>query len=508
MPGKSRTTKKIKSGPIKNKISPQKPALTRNEREKVKKIKIRVIGIGGGAGNIVSEIAAKISKASFVAANTDAKSLKSCSNKVAKFQFGQSLTQGLGTGMNVELGEAAAKEEKEKIKKLCQNQDLCILIACLGGGTGTGAISTFAKISKDLGNLTYGIFTLPFKFEGEKKLELSVDWLKKAKNHLSTMTVIPNERVFQVIDKDTPLKEALSTINKFLCQSLSGLIETIYQPGLINIDFADFRTILQGRGRLAYLNAVEFPKKEEAVKDLTEKVISSPFYPYTIRGAKGVLFNIIGKKSLLLAEVGEISKTISGNVNSEAKIIFGVSQPQKPSKEIKTVLLATGCAMKIYPPLSAAKKPLPKEKKPGPAKQTKKAFQPEKKEENEKEVKPETKEKPEKATKSIKQKAKLKKEPELAKKESVREKTVSTEKEGNKKNKIRPLAVSQQNDLKNKAGQKKKIFASQSMEQIRKNGLQVKKEVEEMEKEMLEKEKMWEKPAFLRKKLMGKGQNN
>jgi cell division protein FtsZ len=310
--------------------------------EKIKKTKIRIIGIGGGGGNIVSEIASEISKASFVVANTDIKSLKSCSKKVTKFQFGQNLTHGLGTGMNPELGKAAAQSEKERIKKLLEGQDLCILVVCLGGGTGSGAVSTFAKISKNLANLTYGIFTLPFKFEGEKKMEIAINSLKEAKNHLNAITIIPNEKVFQVISKDTPLKEALSTINKFLSESLKGLIETIYEPGLINIDFADLKTILEGRGRLAYLNTIEAQQKEGTIKDIAAKVLNSPLYPYTIRGAKGVLFNIAGEKNLSLADVNQISKAISELVNPEAKIIFGISQHKKYSNIIKTVLLATG----------------------------------------------------------------------------------------------------------------------------------------------------------------------
>ena len=247
--------------------------LPKKEEQAAKTIKIRVIGIGGGGGNIVSEIASRISKASFVVANTDTKSLKSCKRNVIKFQFGQELTHGLGTGMNPELAKIAVKNEKEKIKKLCQGQDLCILVSCLGGGTGSGATSFFAKISKELGNLTYGIFTLPFKFEGEKKIEIAINSLKEIKSNLNAITIIPNEKIFNIINKETPLKEALSAINQFLSESLGGLIETIYQPGLINIDFADFKTILEGKGKLTYLNTVEIQQKEGAAKEMIENKV-------------------------------------------------------------------------------------------------------------------------------------------------------------------------------------------------------------------------------------------
>ncbi|GAI51462.1 unnamed protein product, partial [marine sediment metagenome] len=237
--------------------------LPKAETETIKKTKIRVIGIGGGAGNIVSEIASKMKKASFVVANTDLQALRLASRKAQRFQFGKELTQGLGTGMSAELGEMAAQNEKEKIKKTLEGQDLCVIVACLGGGTASGATPIFAKISKNLGNLTLGIFTLPFKFEGEKKMEMARASLEKLKPKLNALSVIPNERIFQIIDKKTPIKIALSAINKSLAESLEGLIETIYQPGLINIDFADLKAILEGQGRLAYLNTVKVQKKSD-----------------------------------------------------------------------------------------------------------------------------------------------------------------------------------------------------------------------------------------------------
>lgn len=420
---------------------------SKTEQSGIRKTKIRVIGIGGGGGAIVSEIASKMQKASFVAANTDQQALRSTSRKVSVFQFGQQFTRGLGTGMNAELGQQAALSEKERIKKLLEGQDLCILVACLGGGTGSGAVPVFAKISRSLGNLTYGIFTMPLKFEGERKVEIARDSLKKVKGYLNAITIIPNERIFQIIDKTTPLKQALSMINKHLSDSLGGLIETIYEPGVINIDFADLRTVLEGRGRLAYLNTVEVQRKEESIKELLAKILNSPLYPYTIRGAKGVLFNIAGEKKLSLAEVSQISKSISELTNSEAKIIFGISQSSKYSDVIKTTILATGCGMKLFPSdsgLAAVKKTKKrKKKKVVPLVAEKKA------------------EKPKKKRKKVKPK-KVKIEPDQ-KIEEKKPETVSEE----------PVP--------------------------RKNGLQIKKEAEEIEKEIEEKEKFWETPAFLRK---------
>ena len=420
---------------IKSKIK-KKSSVNPLEGKEVKKIKIKVVGLGGGGGNIVSEIASRITKASFLAVNTDLKSLKSCNKKIAKFQLGQDLTQGLGTGMNPELGKLAAENEKEKIKSLLRGFDLSILVTSLGGGTGSGAISTFAKISKSLGNLTYGIFTLPFQFEGERKMEIALNALEEARSYFNAITLIPNERVFQVVNKDTPLKEALSAINKFLAENLGGLIETIYDPGLINIDFADFKTIFEGKGRLVYLNTIESLDKEKRIKDLAENAFKSPFYPYTIRGAKGVLFNILGEKNLSLAEVNEISKIISGLVHPEAKIIFGVSQKTKANSGIKTIILAMGCGS------------------------------------GEEGIKPSSK----KRVKKVGEKEKIK---------PVKTKAV--------KKKIKEV------EKKPKIEKKEKGVVKEKVGEVRKNGLQVKKEVEEIEKEMIKKEKYWETPAFLRK---------
>ena len=502
---KKSTTKLSKKAKVKKRTKFSSPTELLKEAsvdEKIKKTKIRIIGIGGGGGNIVSEIASEISKASFVVANTDIKSLKSCSKKVAKFQFGQNLTHGLGTGMNPELGKAAAQNEKERIKKLLEGQDLCILVVCLGGGTGSGAVSTFAKISKNLANLTYGIFTLPFKFEGEKKMEIAINSLKEAKNHLNVITIIPNERVFQIINKDTPLKEALSTINKFLSESLKGLIETIYEPGLINIDFADFKTILEGRGRLAYLNTIEAQRKEGAIKYIVEKVLNSPLYPYTIRGAKGVLFNIAGEKNLSLVDVNQISKAISELVNPEAKIIFGISQHKKYSNIIKTVLLATGCGMKVFPsktePRSSGARVKKKTKFSSPTKLPKGAKVKKTLATKKKKVKRRKKPAESSAVRGT-EKEKI----EEAKVEKPKVETKEQEKTSPKKVKIRIIKKpKEEKPQESKKKEKETIVLRNNEEKVRKNGLQIKKEAEELEKEMIEKEKIWETPAFLRKKLI------
>ncbi|MBU3942658.1 cell division FtsZ family protein [Patescibacteria group bacterium] len=431
---KSATKKKVaKKVVVEKKVKVEKENIFAG----VHKTKVRVIGIGGGGGTIVSEIISRIKKADFVVANTDSKALNLI-KKAKRFQFGINTTKGLGTGMNVEVGEMAALEEKEKIEKLFEEQDVCIIVSSLGGGSGSGATPIFAKLSKNSNCLTYGIFTMPFEFEGSKKMEIAKEALNKIRPHLNAFSIIPNERIFKIIDKNTPLKDALSAINERLAKNLSGLIEMIYLPGLINIDFADLRTILSGRGKLSYLNTVEIntSNKEDAIK----KVVSSPLYPYTINGCKDIVYNMMGSKNLQLSEVSRISKIIADSVSKNAKIIFGINQGLKSPDKLKITLLATGCSTKGVI-------------------------------ENKKKV-----------VRTIKKiiKPQPKPEPEPVKIEKPKPKPKKVEK---------PVVQAQvvQVEVNNEIG-------------IRRNALQVRKAVEEEENELIEKENIWEIPAILRKK--------
>jgi cell division protein FtsZ len=319
----------------------EKSNFSENEKS-TSNTKIKIIGIGGGGSSIVSDISSKLKRVSFVAANTDKRALMSVSKKTKTFHFGEKVTGGFGTGMNFESGKAAASGEKEKIKKILEGQDMCILVSCLGGGTGSGAVPVFAKIAKEMGVITYGIFTLPFNFEGLKKLEIATEALKESKSFFNAITVLPNENIFKIIDKKTPLKEALSIINKRLSESLEGVIETIYIPGVINIDFADLKTIMEERGKVAYLNRVVFDSSK-GIEDAVKKIVSSPFYSYGINGSSAVLFNIVGGSDLGLKDVSSISEGISSLTGRNSKIIFGISQGSKTGDKIKITLLAVGC---------------------------------------------------------------------------------------------------------------------------------------------------------------------
>lgn len=421
--------------------------------DSIKKIKIRVIGVGGGGGSIVSEIAQKVKRASFVAVNTDNQALRMISRKVIRFNFGENLTQGFGAGMDNELASVAAENEKEKFKKLLLGQDLCIFVSCLGGGTGSGAMPILARIARNLGIITYGIFTIPFKFEGEKKIQIAIETLDKLKPNLNAMSIIPNDRIFQIINKNTPLKVALSNMNKILGESLEALLNTIYSPGLINVDFADLRTVFDGRGRLTYLNSLETLDIDKN-DDFVNKVLNSPMYPYSIRGSRGIVINIVGSKDLGLKDVSRISKTISDNVNKDAKIILGISQKQTKDGKIRITLLATGCGQRVF----ADSKSKPKKTKPSLQEDKKPKL-------------------------SKKAKAKKKKKQQAPKKR-VKKIPVPIE---------QPLLESE-DALNREQG----LAAAEAY--IRRNAMDIKKEIEETEKEIIEREKKWEIPAFLRRK--------
>ena len=450
--GKGKDNKSILSQPISNGVH---------------RVKIKVIGVGGGGSSIVSEIASRISslgknKISFIAIDTNPQALKRVGSKVSRFCFGENITHSLGTGMDPELGKAVAKTEREKLKKIFQGADLFILIASLGGGTGSGAVQVLSKISKNFGNLTYGIFTLPFKFEGQKKMDIARESLERLKPNVSAISILPNERIFQVIDKKTPLKTALSVMNKSLAESLESLLELAYLPGLINVDFADLKAILAfdpsfKKGKLTYLNTVEIEGKDR-VSQAVKRIIASPLYPYGIEGAKGILFNITGEKNISLAEVSQISKTICDIVKGEAKIIFGVSQDNSYKDRIKITLLATDCRSKVFP--------------------TEKGIE------------------------------KIKLLPQILKKRTIKKinkrlKGLETRSKGKRRSgtsfkgvttRVRPKRESVLNLTSDNKNSQSNDF------KIRRNALQIKETVKKEEETRLAKEKFWEIPAFLRKK--------
>jgi len=295
--------------------------------------KIRIIGIGGGGNSIISEIAPKIKRASFVAVDTDLGAPKKVPGKIKRFRFNQKLTQGL---------------EREKIKNLFKGIDFCILVSCLGGGAGSGISPIFAEIARKLRNITLGIFILPFEFEGEEKMEIARSSLEKIRPNLNASIVISNENLFKLIDKKSSFKEALFIVNERVAENLEGLIEMLYSSDrFIDIDFADLKVILAGRGKLAFLNSVEV-KIQKPIQGIARKVLFNRLSPYRSYKAKGILFNITGGENLSLNEVKQIGSIITNLVNPRAKVVFGVTQNKKYQDKIKITLLATGCEWKDY----------------------------------------------------------------------------------------------------------------------------------------------------------------
>lgn len=456
----------------KNKIKPKKVLRTK-KRKKVKKVirkivkkvlaapelpaetlfkaKIKVIGVGGGGGSIVSEIGRSLKKATFVIADTDIRALKKRPG-IKYFWFGENLTHGLGTGVNVDLAKRAAEEAKEKISNIFEDQDIIILIASLGGGLGSGATQVFAKAAKDFGGITFGIFTLPFKFEGKNKQRIAQNALKLLRRSLNVSLTIPNEKIFKIIDVNTPITEAFSIVNKSLIESLESLIDLIYNPGIINIDFADLRTILKGIGNTAFLNTVEESGKNRAEK-ICEKVLLNPLLQNSSLQAEKILFNIAGPKNLSMFEVEKISRHIA-DLNPKAKIIFGISKNSKLKNKIKTTILMTGGGSKVETI----------EKKEEPIKEVIKI--------NKKTLaKPRTKEKPRKAKKPSASLLPVFQMPAFEK-VAIREKKLSIV----------------------------EAVPSESVKKaIRRSGVEIKKAQELEEKKKLQQEKEWEIPAFLRR---------
>jgi cell division protein FtsZ len=306
-----------------------------------RRIKIKVIGIGGGGASIVSEIARHLKGVSFLVADTDTKVFKKVKRGIKVFQFGQNLAGGMGTGMDPELAQKAAEAEKEKIAKIFSGQDLVIFIGCLGGGVASGAGPVFAEVARTTTTshkgqppITLGIFTLPFSFEGEKKMKIAKRALEKLRENLSGTVFVSNEKIFQIIDKKTPLKKALSSLNQIFIEWLKDLIEVISKPNLINIDFADLRTILKERGKLLF-----FSQAVAQGANRQEELFQNPLFENTPKNVRRILFNISGGKDLGLKELERVSKEIS-ELNPRAKIIFGVSENPKYKGKIKITLIA------------------------------------------------------------------------------------------------------------------------------------------------------------------------
>jgi cell division protein FtsZ len=303
--------------------------------------RIKVIGVGGGGTNAINHmIDAKLSGVEFIAINTDTQDLHH-SQATKKIHIGKNLTKGLGSGMNPEIGQAAAEETKAEIQEAIKGADMVFVAAGMGGGTGTGASPIVAKIAKEQDILTIGVVTKPFSFEGAQRQKLAESGIESLEKEVDALITIPNDRLLSIAGSDMSFKDAFSISDDILRQAVEGISELITTPGIINIDYADIKTTLSGAG--AAFMGIGRGTGENRGKDAALEAINSPLLDIAIDGAKGVLFAISGGDDLTMSEVNNIASIITESIDPSARVIFGTIRDNKlKNGEIKVTVIATG----------------------------------------------------------------------------------------------------------------------------------------------------------------------
>ena len=301
---------------------------------------LRVVGVGGGGVNAVNRmIEAEIPGVEFLAFNTDAQSLQS-SDAHVKLQLGAQITRGLGSGSNPDQGRSAAMEDSDRIKTLLRGSDMVFITAGEGGGTGTGAAPVVARIARELGALTVGIVTKPFGFEGSRRLQAAERGIEALAEEVDTLIVVPNNRLLSVLDKQTSMMEAFTVADDVLRQGVQGISDLITLPGLINLDFADVRTIMSDAGNA--LLGIGMGTGDKRAVEAAEKATSSPLLETTLEGAQGILLSITGGRDLSLWEVNEAARAVQEAAHPEANIIFGAMLDENLEDEVWITVVATG----------------------------------------------------------------------------------------------------------------------------------------------------------------------
>lgn len=303
--------------------------------------KIKVVGVGGGGSNAVNRMAtSSMTGVEFIVVNTDSQALQS-SPVETKLQIGEKLTRGLGAGSNPEVGRKAAIEDTEKILSLLDGADMVFVTSGLGGGTGTGAAPVIANLAKELGILTVGVVTKPFQFEGKVRMAQAERGLQDLREKVDTLITIPNQQLLAVAERTTTFLEAFKLADNVLRQAVQGISDLIVVPGLINVDFADVRTVMAERG-LAMMGT-GYAKGEDCAAEATQRAINSPLLEnVSIEGARGVLLNITGGLDLCLHEVEQVGQTIFEAADPDAHIIFGAVVDERMSREVRVTVIATG----------------------------------------------------------------------------------------------------------------------------------------------------------------------
>jgi cell division protein FtsZ len=309
--------------------------------------KIKVIGMGGGGCNAITRMVREgIRGVEFIAMNTDAQGL-SITEAAVRIGLGERLTRGLGAGGDNHVGQKAAEESKDEIKQAVSGADMVFLTCGMGGGTGTGTIPLVAQICKQSGALTIAICTKPFGFEGSHRLRTAEEGIADLVKEVDTLVIIPNDKLLEMCDQKTNVDQAFKMADEVLCHGVQAIAEVITVPGLINLDFADIRSIMKDAGP-AWMSIGKGSGQNRA-KDAAKQALSSPLLEVSMRGAKGVLFNVAGDESLSLMEVNEAAKIIQQEVDPSANIIFGVKVDPLMGKDVRLTLIATGFAGKGNP---------------------------------------------------------------------------------------------------------------------------------------------------------------
>lgn len=303
--------------------------------------KIKVVGVGGSGGNGVARMVdAKIKGVEFVAINTDAQALHN-SKAQEKIHIGKNLTKGLGAGMNPEIGRQAAEENRDEIQEVLKGADMVFVTCGLGGGTGSGAAPIVAETAKELGALTVGVVTKPFAFEGSQRRAIAEEALENLRDRVDTLITIPNDKLLSIIDRKTTLVNAFRIVDDVLRQGVQGISDLITKPGIVNVDFADVRAIMEDSG--SALMGIGIASGENRAVEAAKAAINSPLLELSIDGAKGVLFNISGSSDLTMLEINEAANIITENIDPNAKVIFGaVTDDQIRKGEVQITVVATG----------------------------------------------------------------------------------------------------------------------------------------------------------------------
>ncbi len=303
--------------------------------------RIRVVGVGGSGLNAVNHmINSKVKGVEFIAINTDAQDLHRSLAK-RKIHIGKNLTRGLGAGMNPELGRRAAEETRQEIQEALQGSDMVFITCGMGGGTGTGASATVAKIAKELGALTVAVVTKPFAFEGAQRKDIAERGLAELKKEVDAYLVIPNDKLLSIVEANTTAKSAFALCDEILRQAVEGVSDVITTPGEINTDFNDIKAIMEGAGPA--LMGIGIAEGESRAREAAAAAVNSPLLDVSINGARGILFVVAGAEDLGILEVQEAAKVIGESVDKNAKIIFGIMRDEKLKKgQIRIIVIATG----------------------------------------------------------------------------------------------------------------------------------------------------------------------